>query len=537
MLDTFRKVTANFYQRSYIKLHNRYQSQPIGIWRKITNNILQVDGTAMNNISSRYCKIWRVNPAEEKLGYKQVPVPIAQEFLKNQLTDIDNLDNVSIQNTLFSYFHADNKNLDVTTRALAGLCLRCYVSESILRECKKIDSMFSGSKQFTYRDLLPFVLNDDGQKLIILDRDGKTQLMVDNCSQTTPELYKFFSMTVLQTFNADSQSRMSLDNWAYLQTKQNPELKNFLSEFGFKHVSDWSLLNRVRTKQLERLLTQHRYIVEAFHAVYRRDRQMQHHKAARKCPDPTNVQLQEMLVYLQKYQVSINTSARLMRELKNIAQEIRKYDIWASKESLDIFDAESGQYQPRRDLLVDSIDEVDVEQREFLEFLQERLYTVMSEVIQQQVEANIKKLHHSSRYAPFADKYIKGLQLYYSQAMSLKEIMPLLGMTSWDQTRRILNPGDLLTSVRAQTVEQMLESILKKAAEKGLTKMPPEAGYLKAVTEQVESYVDEQVFQAAAEEIRTGKNRTMDSLYAQQLRSYIETCTLPATEHLNFATK
>jgi hypothetical protein len=487
-----------------------------------------MDGAAMNNVSSRYWKIWRVNPAEGRLGYKQLPVIAAQEFLKNQLNNIENMDNVSIQNALFSYFHADNKKLDVTTRAQAGLCLRCYISEAILRECKKIDSMFSSSKQFTYRDLLPFVLNDDGQKLIILDRDGKTQLMVDDKSQITPAKYKFFSATVLQTFNADSQSRMSLDNWAYLQTKQNPELKNFLSEFGFKHVSDWALLNRVRTKQLERLLTQHRYIVEAFHVVYRRDRQMQHNKGTKKCPDPTDAQLQEMLAYLQKYQVSIDTPARLIKELKNIAQEIRKYDIWASRESLDIYDAESGQYQPRRDLPTDSIDEEDVEQQEFLEFLQRQLHTVLNEVIQQQVEANIKKLQKSSKYAPFADKYIRGLELYYSQAMSLKEIMPLLGMTSWDQTRRILNPGDLLTSVRAQTVEQMLESILKKAQEKGLTKIPPEANYLRALNEQIESYVDEQVFIAAAEEIRAGKNRTMDSLYAQQLRSYIEACTLPA---------
>ena len=58
--------------------------------------------------------------------------------------------------------------------------------------------------------------------------------------------------------------------------------------------------------------------------------------------------------------------------------------------------------------------------------------------------------------------------------MSLKEIAPELGMKNWDQARRILNPGELLSKVRSKTVEQMLESILKKAAEKGLTKIPPE---------------------------------------------------------------
>lgn len=290
----------------------------------------------MIDTSSRYWKLWRVNPAALELGYKQISIPIAQEFAKNQVSNIDNFNST---NTLLSYFHAKKTHLDAITRAQAGLCLRCYVSEPILRECKKIDSLFSGGKQFTYRDLLPFVLNDDGQKLIILDRDGKTQLMVYDDNQIKTSKYKLFSITVLQTFNADSQSRMSLDNWAYLQTKQNPELKNFLSEFGFKHLSDWALLNRVRTKQLERLLTQERYIVQAFHAVYRRDRQMQHHKSAKRCPDPTNAQLQEMLAYLQQYQVSIDTPVQLMKELKNIAQQIRKYDIWSSRESLDIYDA------------------------------------------------------------------------------------------------------------------------------------------------------------------------------------------------------
>lgn len=43
---------------------------------------------------------------------------------------------------------------------------------------------------------------------------------------------------------------MSLDNWTYLQTKQNKELKNFLSEFGFKLLSDWALLNRARAREM-----------------------------------------------------------------------------------------------------------------------------------------------------------------------------------------------------------------------------------------------------------------------------------------------
>ncbi|MEM6402942.1 MAG: hypothetical protein AAF757_22400 [Cyanobacteria bacterium P01_D01_bin.116] len=472
------------------------------------------------NTSSRYWKIWRINPAAEKSGYKQIHVTVAQEFINSQVFDTE--DNSNEQNTLLSCFNGEHNAEDTINRARAGLCLRCYVSEPILKECKKLDSLFSGEKQFTYRDLLPFVLNDDGEKLIVLDRDGKTQLMVDDSCKTRASRYSFFSVKVLQTFNPELQSRMSLENWAYLQTKQNPELKKFLSEFGFQHLSDWALLNRTRKKQFESLLVQERYVVQAFHAVYRRDRQQQKNRGNKKCPDPTIAQLEEMLVYLQQQQIWINTPVELIRELKQIAQQLRKYDIWNSRESLDIYDNESGTYVTRRDLPNSSLDETDVEQQEFLQFLHQLVYTTLSEKIKEQVEANIEKLQKSKKYRSFAAKYIQGLHLYYNLAMSLKEITPELGMTSWDQTRRILNPGELLSKVRIKTVEQMLDIILKKAAQKGLTKIPPEVNYLLSLTEQIESYVDREIFQQAAEEIRAGKNRTMSSSYAKQLRSFIQ---------------
>ncbi len=478
-----------------------------------------MDRVVTMNTSSRYWKIWRINPAGGNLGYQQIPLNIAQQFTKSQLFDTENS---NIQIILLSLFKSKNKQVDLIKHALAGVCLRCYVSEPILKECKKISSLFGGEKQFTYQDLLPFVLNDDGQKLIILDEDGKTQLIVDENNQIQESKYKLFTVRILQTFDADLQCRMSLDNWAFLQTKQNTELKNFLSEFGFVHLSDWALLNRIRVKQLERLLTRERHIVDAFHAVYRRDRQQGKNRGIKKCPDPTDAQLQEMLVYLQLSQVRIDTPLQLIKELRQISVQLRRYDIWSSREAFDIYDAESGSYVIRRDLPSSSLDEGDLEQQEFLVFLQEHLYSTLTEAISQEVEAHIQKLQKSKRYAPFAQKYIQGLQLYYSGGMSLKNIAPELGMTGWDQARRVLNPGELLSKVRANTVNQMLESILKLAAEKGLTEIPPTAGYLSTLIEQIESYADGEIFQQAAEEIRAGKNRRMNSPYAEQLRNYIQ---------------
>jgi hypothetical protein len=98
----------------------------------------------------------------------------------------------------------------------------------------------------------------------------------------------------------------------------------------------------------------------------------------------------------------------------------------------------------------------------------------------------------------------------------------MLGMTSWDQARRVLNPGETLNNVRALAVQQFLDKMLEKAQGMGLTKIPPEPDYLKTLAEQLEAFADEEIFREAGEEIRAGKNRSMNSLYARQLRLYIE---------------
>ncbi|MEC4816051.1 MAG: hypothetical protein SAK29_22685 [Scytonema sp. PMC 1069.18] len=472
--------------------------------------------------SSRYWKIWRINPSCERLGYKHDVVSLARDFFKQEFPHHQH-DNV--EGSLFSYFHGSISAIDVHTVAFAGLCLRCYVSNPILKACRKIDNLFSTDRQFTYRDLLPFVLDDDGQQLILLEQDSTNQLVLDKNGKASTVSYNFFSVKILQTYNPNSQYRMSLDNWAYLQTKQHPELKKFLSEHGFQHLSDWALLNRVRSKQLLVLSQRDRHIVEVFHSVYRRDRQQQRSQHTRRCPDPSSIQLKEMLMRLQERQVIVNTTVELMKELRQIAIQFRQYDIWSYREPLEIQDPETGSYQLRVDLPSNSVDEVDLEHKELLEFLQKQLQLALKEAIAQEVQANITKLTKSKKYEPFAQKLISGLQLYYAQGLSLKDIAPKLGMTSWDQARRVLNPGELLNKVRILTEKQLLDRILKKAEEKGFTKLPPEPDYLRNLTEYVQAFLDQEVFTEAAEEIRAGKNRSMKSAYAQQLLQYLDQCS------------
>jgi hypothetical protein len=465
--------------------------------------------------TSRYWHICRISLKSQIAGYEYSLVPIAEKFCSSKVPSSQTRE---MQAFLLSYFYSFNSGfVDVATLAEAGFCLRCYISEPILKACQKIDSLFIGDKSFTYKDLLPFVLNDDGKTPIILDSDRKTQLLVDANGETKTSTFKFFTVEVLRTYNADASS-MSLDNWAYLQTKQNTELKDFLSEFGFQNFSDWALMNRVRPKQIERLSVRDRHLVEVFHSVYRRDRQNHRQAGAKRCPDPNNAQLQEMLKSLEQRGVVINTPIELTKELKYVVTQLRQYDIWSYREPLEIQDPDTGNYITRVDLPNDSQDELDVERREMIEFLHEQLKTALVESIKQQISDRLSELQKSRRYATFADQFIPGLQLYYCQQMSLKDVGTKLGMSSWDQTRRILNPGELLSKVRTQTVQQVIEKILTEAHSKGLTEIPPKIEYLKTVVEQIEAFADAEIFQEAAEEIRAGKSRSLDSLYAQELR-------------------
>jgi hypothetical protein len=483
-------------------------------------------------LSSRYWNMWRISPAGDRQGYQSCTVPPAQEFFaatfQSQMTQEDpinasNSQQTNYQTELMPRFQ--QSSLDVMTRAQAGLCLRCYVSRPILNACRKIDSLFGGQKCFTYQDLLPFVLNDDGETLILLGDDSKTQIVLDRDGETRTAEYKFFSMEILQTFKPDLQSSLSLDNWVYLQTKQNCEIKNFLAEFGFKNLSDWALLNRARKIQVEQLSERDRHLVEAFHSVYRRDRRQQ--KQSTKCADPSNEQLHEMLAQLQVRETAINNSAQLMTALKQVATQLRQYDIWSSREPLELYNPDDSNYTPRSDLPHESYDALELEQQELLTFFEKQLKTALVQAIEKGVGDRIAALENG-RYAPFAAQFVPGLQQYYVLGLSLKEIAPQLGMTSWDQARRILNPGDLLNTVRSLTLQQVLERVLDKANQMGLTKLPPEPDYLKTLVEHIEAFADAEIFREAAEEIRAGKNRSMQSVYAHSLRLFFEKSLHPS---------
>ncbi len=492
------------------------------------------------NALFKYWNMWCLNPSDDRRRYQRLGLSPARSFCQKYLLAdnakpsdthpaLKQIDNV--QHALLLWFRAEEEKTEklekekekertIDKRARAGLCLRCYVSEPILRACQKIDSLFSGNKAFSYQDLLPFVLNDDGKTLVVLSEDNKTQLILDKENRLRPTDFRLFTVDVLRTYRLGLPGRMSLDNWAFLQTKQQPELKRFLSESGFQHFSDWALLNRARVNQMERLSHRERCLVEVFHAVYRRDRRKQ--QKVTRCANPNADQLTEMNVLLQQRGISFDRADQLLRALKQVATQLREFDIWQAREPLEVKDAETGNYRIRTDLPTDSLDEQSIEEQEFIDFLHQQLRVAVPAAVKQSVQTRLAKLKKSKKYSPFAARYFSGLQLYYTEGLSLKEIGSQLGMSSWDQSRRILDPGGLLSQVRALTAQQLLQPVLQKAQAKGLADTPPEPNYLKALIEQIEAFIDAEIFTEAASEIKAGKNRSLESDYAQALKQYIQ---------------
>ncbi|NJR76172.1 MAG: hypothetical protein HC773_26525 [Scytonema sp. CRU_2_7] len=241
----------------------------------------------------------------------------AKEFFQTQFPHLSNKptlsteENKQVQTVLWEIFRSDD---DISQRAIAqraapcwsiaGLCLRCYVSHRILITCKKIPHIYNVSAEnlFSYTDLLPFVLNDDGKALVILDSEGKTQYILNDRDGTTRPIAKggeFFSVEVLRKFNPNLGSNESLDNWTHRLTRQNENIKSFLWEFGLATPSDWGLLCKSIPRSLSGLLSTEDYeIVKAFQTVYQRDRLNTRQRG--RCSEPTASQLQEMLHLLQQ---------------------------------------------------------------------------------------------------------------------------------------------------------------------------------------------------------------------------------------------
>ncbi|MBE9215092.1 hypothetical protein IQ247_20900 [Plectonema cf. radiosum LEGE 06105] len=479
-------------------------------------------------------KYWQMQilPIGEDVKQKKYrEISIAKEFFKRQFPDLSGNcvlskdENQQVQTILWKLFHSTD---DIFQRAIAGLCLRCYVSHRILISCKTIPHIYNVNAEnlFNYTDLLPFVLNDDGKTLIIIDTKTKTQYKLNHHDGTIQAIAKdgeFFSVDILRRFNPNLGHKESLDNWTTRLTRQNENIKSFLWEFGLATPSDWGLLCKLGSRSLSQLLPmEDQEIIKAFQTVYQRDRLKNQEKG--RCLEPTPDQLQEILDLLQ--QINLNFSAQqLIVRLKYIAEILRQD--WLYRKTgytktvpTEIYDNSTNDYfdHPELPYHRDSdLEDVELEQlQETCENLFEQtLYQIVGEVIQQRVQ----DLQKSKGYKNFAQLFPEGLRLYYQENKSLNEISKMWDI-DWSKARRIFQLENFLDIVQYRTEEVFLDNLVKSLNESRSMKISQEPDYLKNITTEIREFVWNKTFKKAKSELLAGKKKMKNSLFAQMIRIY-----------------
>ncbi|MDB9319715.1 hypothetical protein [Nodularia spumigena] len=464
-------------------------------------------------------------------GYKLKQVHQAQEYFRihfPELTSKPTLsaeENKHIQAVLWEIFDAA---ADIRERAIAGLCLRCYISKTILVLCKKIAHTY---QIFSYIDLLPFVLNDDGKTLVIFNPQEKTQQILNNdgTNQLLAKEAEFFTVEILRKFNPKLNSSESLDNWTWRLTQQNQYLRLFLWEFGIKTPSDWGLLCRENSRSIKPLLPKDDYeIVQVFHAVYRRDRRKFNEKGS--CADPKINQLQEMLVLLQQRHIIVSSSKELLHHLHRIAEILRQDTLYQQTGRLktiptEVYDQSIQDYVPNQELPYHTdpaLEDIELQQLQSVcnKLFENILYQAIAEVISQHI-AYLKK---SKGYKEFAEKLYAGLLLYYQENMTLGEVAQIWEIP-WYRVRRIFKLESLLDNVQYRTEERFIEELLNVATTPdlptSLTTICTNPDYLNNIAEEIRSYALTKTFLKARAEIQTGKKKVKNSLFAQILCGYI----------------
>ncbi|MUG92028.1 hypothetical protein F7734_05955 [Scytonema sp. UIC 10036] len=466
-----------------------------------------------------------------KGGYKAKPILPAQEFFRIHFSKLANQPTLSseesrhIQAIVWKLFYSAS---DIRDRALAGLCLRCYVSQKILMTCKKIPHTGQSEveKPFSYIDLLPFVLNDDGRELVILDNEGQNQLILNQDDTTRPIAKggEYFSVEILRRFNPNLNSSESLDNWIWRLTQQNQHLKSFLWEFGVRTPSDWALLCRHIPRSLEpRLQKGDREIVEVFYAVYRRDRRNSDKKG--RCSEPTPRQLQEMRDLLQQRNITVSSSRELMCHFKRIAEILRQDTLSRRIGSpktipLEVYDNSTNHYVPNLELDYHDPDLEEIEIDQLHENCNALFEQILSEVIAEVIARHIEYLAKSKGYKSFAQRFHEGLQLYYQENKTLGDIAKLWEIP-WSKVRRIFVLEDLLRKVQYRTEEKFLDTILKKTTPLLPTTINSDPALLTNVAESIRDYVLKKTFNDAYAEVLSGKKQIRNSLFAQMIRRYL----------------
>jgi hypothetical protein len=495
-------------------------------------------------IALRYWQLVRLDMS----GHRKIEeYPLAKAFFQAQFSEDDDnaaVDDGAIQRQLWAILKPITAKPTVpedsstqppapaTTPAslaqLAEMCLRCFISHQVERACIQLETQFGQSHGFSRYDLFRFVLDD---------------ILPLRLSRASVFPHTSFAAEVLKTFNPE---QAGLSSWTMRLVKHHRELNLFLLEHGVYLTSDWAILNDTSIPQLERILTQHYQVsplelqqaaqlLEAYHAVYRRDRIQQRQSGqAGYCRPPSPEQILEMKRRLSQSPIPRPKEIGIGSQLQYLAQYLRRYRILARggsplREAVDLQENQhslEGQLVDTRTNVLDANDE-----QEFLNRFRQHLVQELDQALLQVCQVRLKQFEKQKLQA--AEPFLEGLHLFHCQGKSMTEMAPLLSMKAQYQVTRFLK----LKEFRADVCQQLLQRL--KHSTLNLAEQYTDPRCLSQLTAQIEAVLTEQIntlSTAAAAEASVPKNRPTASLFARRLCHILQSGTLQQPNALQGST-
>lgn len=464
----------------------------------------------MTNSSTYYWTLIRINaagvmPKASSSAYRQVQsIPSAETFFNQvfaKLIDVSNTNNKDIQLQLLNLY----EDASFDERMNAQRCLLCFISWEIEKVCLNLEKQFGNNGGFTSRDLLPYVLDDDGRL------QPKTS-------------YQCYSLEILQSFDA---SQSSLSSWTNRKVRQHPALSKFLLECGIYLLSDWAILNDTQPKQLERILSQfhsltvteilqYKWLLASYHAVYRAQRlQQRKAKKTSKCQPPTIEQLQQISDKLNnisqgKYCVAANN---LMSQLQFLAGYLREYRIhvrggYLATESID------NNYLA----VTNSSDNLEVNQTsEFLKLYRPQFLECLDNALASVTQTRVNKMQRKD--ATKASKFLTALKFFHCQGLSMTEIAKRIEMKAQFQVTRLLKLKEFRADVTYELLKILKVRVLELAQNYSSLEdlQALESQITIALTEQVTNLIGEAEIEAAGSRSDSTRSR-----FASRLCEYLD---------------
>ncbi|GAB1541028.1 hypothetical protein NUACC21_36970 [Scytonema sp. NUACC21] len=455
---------------------------------------------------------WQLIKLDSTGSRRMETINAAKTYFQNQFPDWAkqaNLPDTTVHRQLWQQMGQRGK-VDSDNGSLAEICLRCYISHQIDRACLSLGAKFGSRNGFTYEDLLPLVLDDDGQTLPSNSDRGVA--------------YRSLAMTVLQTFDP---AKGTLSTWVTRYVRQHPELKRFLLQHGVFLVSDWALLNDTTVKRLQQILAEVYHLtpieiqqtcdlLQSFHAVYRDDRLQQRISGSKQpCESPTPEQLVRIAGDLKaRTNRTLNPEA-VLRQLNALATKLRQYRISTQGGSVPSISFDQPEIQP----FVDRVpaEREDEEISEFLKYYQDQFIQCLDRAISEVIGDFISKLQR--KRSSVEQEFLTALHLFHCEGQSMSQIAPQIGFKKQYEVTRLLKLNDIRADIRQRLLLMLRDRILDRA----LLYVDPER--LQTLDRQVELILDEKItgiIQEAESEAKNPiRNQPLRGLLARRLCRYL----------------